>query len=135
MQTIKQKETVLLYNIKNKPYTAKLKSILLRLGIKIKVVTPEQYGLPIASLLSNSSSKVETTAEATPDTPNFEDEMLVMAGLTDARLNQLLLALRKDQIRIPLKAILTPHNSQWNSVQLRDELSLEHQKMQELNKN
>lgn len=133
MQNFKAKEMILLYNIKNKPFTPKLKSILLRLGIRIKVVDPSHYNQPISSLLSGSTPQSSAASDLINDTTLFDDEMMVMAGLTNARLDVFLAALRKEGIRIPLKAILTPHNSNWTSIQLHDELVLEHEKMQELN--
>ncbi|MDO5294818.1 MAG: DUF3783 domain-containing protein [bacterium] len=135
MQKLNNKETILLYNIKNKPYAPKLKAILLRLGIRIKVINQEQYHLPIKDLLSSNASAatVDTTPTGQPPAA-FEDEMMVMAGLTNARLDIFLASLRKEGIRIPLKAILTPHNSTWTSFALHDELVLEHAKMQELQK-
>ncbi|MDO5521695.1 MAG: DUF3783 domain-containing protein [bacterium] len=135
MQKLNNKETILLYNIKNKPYTPKLKAILLRLGIRIKVINTEQYQLPIKDLLSNSASSTAVVTAPLAETPAaFEDEMMVMAGLTNTRLDIFLAALRKEGIRIPLKAVLTPHNSTWTSYALHDELVLEHAKMQELEK-
>lgn len=123
------KEMVLLYNIKNKPFTPKLKSVLLRLGMRIKTIDPAQYNQPINALVSASTPAVPVaTTEQTP----FTDEMMVMVGLTNARLDVFLKALRKEGIRIPLKAILTPQNGTWSSYALHDELVREHQKMMEL---
>lgn len=124
-----QKEMVLLYNIKNKPFTPKLKTILLRLGIRIKAIEPQQFGCPINSLVSKSAPAAPLAE--TDQTP-FTDEMMVMVGLTNARLDVFLKALRKEGIRIPLKAILTPLNGTWNSYELHDELVREHEKMMEL---
>ena len=128
MRQLPQKEMVLLYNVRNKPFTPKLKSILLRLGIKIKVVAPNEFSVPIGTLIGTTAASSSPTAEEC----SFSDEMIVMVGFTNARLDLFLKALRKDGILIPLKAILTPQNSTWNSLELRNELAREHEKMMEL---
>ena len=104
MRQLPQKEMVLLYNVRNKPFTPKLKSILLRLGIKIKVVAPNEFSVPIGTLIGTTAASSSPTAEDC----SFSDEMIVMVGFTNARLDLFLKALRKDGILIPLKAILTP---------------------------
>ena len=128
MHQLPQKEMVLLYNVRNKPFTPKLKSILLRLGIKIKVVAPNEFSVPIGTLIGTTAASSSPTAEDC----SFSDEMIVMVGFTNARLDLFLKALRKDGILIPLKAILTPQNSTWNALELRNELAKEHKKMVEL---
>jgi len=41
-------------------------------------------------------------------------------------------ALRKNDLRIPLKAMLTPTNAAWSSYQIYDELRLEDARMREI---
>lgn len=49
--------------------------------------------------------------------------MMVFCGVNQAQLNAILNAIRLSKLPpIPLKAVLTETNLQWNSVQLRDEL-------------
>ena len=60
----------------------------------------------------------------------LEKEMMVMAGLSSGRIDAVLMALRRSKSgRIDYKAVLTPTNSQWNSLTLYRELSREHAAM------
>ena len=53
--------------------------------------------------------------------------MLVMAGLSDAQSDRLLVALRLClQPNIALKAVLTPANRRWTAAYLYQELCMEH---------
>ncbi len=125
MHQTSKKEMVLLYNIKGQPYTPQLKSILLRMGIRIKVVNEADYSKRIGELLGSSDSTA-TEAPAAAASKTIEDEMLVMHNFTEPRLNIFLGELRRNGIRIPLKAIITANNSGWTSYQLHGELSREH---------
>ena len=60
----------------------------------------------------------------------FHDPMLVFCGLSSAKLEQLLTAMRRASLPpIPLKAILTTTNRDWTSQQLWQELRREHEAM------
>ena len=134
MQKVNTIETILLYNIKGQPYTPQLKTILLKMGIRIKVVAPEDYTKKIGELLgleTNSSSQPPAVAPS----ESIPDEMIVMYNFIDARLNQLLSELRRAGIKIPLKAVLTPHNSNWTSYELHAELSEERKAFQDIEQN
>ena len=125
------KEIVLLYNVKGQPYTPQLKTILLKLGIRIKAVLPEDYGKKIGELLGIT---LNPSAQAPAVSPSnlIDDEMLVMFNFTESRLNQFLGELRRAGITIPLKAIVTPHNSSWTSYELHAELSQERETFQKM---
>lgn len=129
MQT-KSKEAVYLYNIKHKPYEKTLKLHLIRLGIRMKEVNPNDYIQPLGVLVG-SKSFTPVVSETTKEP--FVDEMLLMVGFTNQRMDLLLSTLRKEGIRIPLKAVLTEHNISWSSMELYNELKKEHKKFQEMN--
>ena len=44
-------------------------------------------------------------------------------------MNYMLAYLRKEKIQIPLKAVLTPTNRHWNSLELYAEIKKEHEQM------
>ena len=116
---------VLAYNLETTSMTA-LQSICDSLGIVLKPVMPEAYGLPIGTLLGLPARPLSGT-----DTkPTFTDAMLVMCGLGEAQFDGFLRALRFSGIpRIDLKAMLTPTNIAWNSIRLHDELHREHEQV------
>lgn len=59
---------------------------------------------------------------------SFDDEMLVMCQL-GRQMDLLLNYLRKERVHIPLKAVLTPVNQEWDSVRLYHEIKSEHEQM------
>lgn len=128
MQT-KTKESIYLYNIKNKSYEKKLKLHLIRLGIRMKEVKPADYIQPLGVLVGNPPISPLNNILEEP----FSEEMLLMVGFTSQRMDLLLSTLRKEGIRIPLKAVLTEHNINWSSIELYHELKQEHEKFQKLN--
>lgn len=121
--------TCLLYNIKEEKIKA-IKMLLIRMRVKCKEVKKEDYLKPIGQLagLKEFPDQGEYTEAG------FEDEMLVMAGFSNAMVNELLQGLQKMGVgRINLKAVVTPHNLKWSSLQLRDELAQEHEQMKKWN--
>ncbi|HIT90497.1 MAG TPA: DUF3783 domain-containing protein, partial [Candidatus Merdenecus merdavium] len=57
-------------------------------------------------------------------------EMMVMKGLSSAKIDQIILQFRKNGIgKINLKAVITPSNQSWNSLELYEEIKKEHQEM------
>ena len=60
-----------------------------------------------------------------------EHESLVFAGVPDAKLQRMLAEMRKNGIKkVDHKAILTPTNVHWNTIELYEELDKEHQAIQ-----
>ena len=119
-------ETVLVYNMNNDK-GRKLRFLLVKLGIKIKVVSPDEYGMPIGILAGMKDVELE---DPNAEVKDFQEEMIVMKGFSNHRLDDLLKGMRKDKIdRIACKAILTPTNCRWNSWQLYQELRKEHEAM------
>ena len=117
------KEVVLYYNPGNAPKPALMKSVLVRMGIRIKNVTNEQTGETIGSLLGmEQQGNPDEAGEKT----DGAIEMLVLHQFTERRLDQLLFQLRKAGVpKIELKAIVTEQNSRWTLYQLYEELRKE----------
>ena len=69
-------------------------------------------------------------SEGIYDGEELEQEMMVMAGLSSGRIDAVISALRRTGVgRINYKAVLTPTNSQWDSLTLYRELAREHAAM------
>ena len=119
------KEGVLYYNPGNAPKPALMKSVLVRMGIRIKNVTNEQTGETIGSLLGmEQQGNPDEAGEKTDGA--IEEQMLVLHQFTERRLDQLLFQLRKAGVpKIELKAIVTEQNSRWTLYQLYEELRKE----------
>lgn len=120
-------ETVLLYNIAQTPLASGLKPILLKMKVRIRVISPEQYDQPLGVLAGLPGfQELDNVYEG----DGFSEPMIVLCGFTDQRLDQFLRELRKKKLPpIPLKAILTPHNQNWDSITLYQELKSEHEAM------
>ena len=107
---------VLLYNLDN-PRGAKIRRMCLPLGLRTRLVTPEEYSLPLGELVEGG----------TPETPwagePFTDEMLVLVNCPGPLLDRFLQGFRRNKIpSVGLKAVLTPTNRTWDSAALHAEL-------------
>lgn len=123
-------ELVLLYEINGKDREKKLKLILVKLGIRIKIVQKEEYLEPLAYLAKIKES--EAGGEVYEGEP-LGDEMMVLVGFSSGRIDILLSEIRKAKLdRINLKAVLTDYNKGWNSIQLCEELKKEHEAMAQM---
>lgn len=122
-------ESVLLYLVNNGEREKKIKNLLLRLGIRMKFATNELLGNKVGYLFSISGY----TEESTEVMESLNEDILVMKGFTRERMNDLLSAMKKEGIRIPLKAVLTEHNVNWTLKDLYEELLTEHRAMMERN--
>ncbi len=113
-----------LYNLDN-PKGAKIRRMCLPLGVRTKIVPPEAHTLTLEELTGG--------APPLPDgAPGFSDELLLMVGFTSAQMDALFLGFRRAKIPpVALKAVLTPTNRSWTSVQLHQELCQEHEAVQQ----
>lgn len=128
-------ETVLYYTPEPSEKAVKLKGVLVRMGIRIKNISPEQAGETIGSLLGiagyEKNSEEDRGAENEEKAlPVMDQEMLVMHRFSERRLDELLMNLRKAGVpKIALKAIVTESNAGWSFSHLYEELLEEHQRM------
>ena len=108
--------TVLLYNCSG-PEFSKLRQIFAMLRLRMRPVEPERYHVPLAQRADGQGEPAAEVPEAIPEA------MLVFCGLHQALLHQVLEVIRLAQLPpIPLKAVLTGANREWDSLQLREEL-------------
>ena len=94
-------ESVLLYNFQSFPKQRDLKMIFLRMGIRMKEVTTDMYLQPIGALLRMKGFELK---EDVYEGPGFSDEMMVLNGFSNARLDELLWSQPK-----------MPHGILWRS--------------------
>lgn len=127
----KYMETVLYYN-PGKPETTKhvpmMKSVLVRMGIRIRNIGPEQVLESVGYLAGMDG--YEAAGDAPEILPEIPVEVMVLRQFSNPRLDELLVSLRKAGVpRIELKAVLTEHNSGWTFYHLYEELKEEHETM------
>lgn len=112
---MKNAGTVLMYNCSG-PEFSKLKQIFAMLRLRMRVVEPDRYHLPLEEL---AQGKGEAGEAAQP----LPESMLVFCGMGQALLNQVLEIIRLAKLPpIPLKAVLTDSNRSWDTHQLHEEL-------------
>lgn len=110
---------ILLYNL-DTPKGAKIRRMCLPLGLRTRLVEPAEYGLPLGELVEGKAPETPWTGEA------FEDEVLLLVNCTGPLLDKFLQGFRRNKIPpVALKAVLTPTNSGWTSLELREELAKE----------
>jgi len=112
---MKNAGTVLLYNCSGEGFS-KLKQIFAMLRLRMRVVEPDRYHVPLGELAQGKGEPGEA-AEPLPE------PMLVFCGMSQALLNQVLEVIRVAKLPpIPLKAVLTETNRDWDTHQLHEEL-------------
>lgn len=115
---------VLIFNLNGSGFE-EIQRLSEKLGIRVRKVLPEEYGAPLALLAG-----LQNASEAAAKVAGFQDEMLVFVGFKPEQLDEYLQSFRSGKIPpVALKAVLTPTNALWNSLQLRDELCRENQEM------
>lgn len=121
---------VLTYNL-DATAAAKLDDVCKRQGVRIRAVALYEYALPVGALAGIPVSK---QPEANP-VMGFSDPMLVMCHMLSPQLDAFLQGLRDGGVpRVALKAILTPFNVAWSSIQLHDELVKERDEVEKRSK-
>ena len=109
---------VLLYNLNNEK-GGKIRRMCLPLGLRSRLVEPAEYGLTLSQLVEGQTPETPWAGEC------FSDELLLV-NCPGPLLDRFLQGFRRNKIPpVGLKAVLTPTNSGWTSLELREELAKE----------
>ena len=128
-------ETVLYYNPgspETMKHVAMMKSVLVRMGVRIKNIGPEQVLEKVGYLagMEGYEAAKESAGAVPGKLPVIPEEVMVLKQFSGQRLDMLLSGLRGAGVpRIALKAVLTEHNSDWTFYHLYQELKEEHETM------
>lgn len=132
-----RKEMVLYYQPEkdrqsgNNTKAAKLKAVLVRMGIRIKNISPDQVNQTVGYLAGFDGFEETEQMEC----PDLEEEILVMKNFSSRRIDELLSNLRRAGVpKIDLKAVITDTNCKWKFYDLYLELKEEHDAMSSANK-
>lgn len=98
-----------------------LRQLAAALKIRIEAVDSIDYKQTLGDLVSGKKNPL--TEAFTGDVP--EENLLLLCDFTEKRMDKLLLSLRKSQLPIDYKAVLTPTNRQWNVLRLLLEMRAE----------
>ena len=117
-------EKVLYFEPQPSEQTAALKTVLVRMGVRIKNVEAVSAGQTVGFLLNRKGFEpTDETADA-PSAP-----MMVLDGFTEKRLDILLREMKAYGVSVPYKAMVTEHNIGWTLSDLFTELVREHEAM------
>lgn len=115
---MKNAGTILMYNCSGEEFS-RLRQIFAMLRLRMRVVGPDRYHVPLEELAKGKGEPGET-AESLPE------PMLVFCYLPQALLHQVLEVIRVAKLPpIPMKAVLTTANQEWDTLQLYEELCKE----------
>lgn len=110
---------VLLYNLNNEK-GGKIRRMCLPLGLRTRLVEPAEYGLTLSQLVEGQTPETPWAGEC------FSEELLLLVNCPGPLLDRFLQGFRRNKIPpVGLKAVLTPTNSGWTSLELREELARE----------
>jgi hypothetical protein len=122
------KEMVLYYNQEKSDKVRLLKSVLVRMGIRIRNVGSEQLNQTVGALAGLPGFQEESREQR--EVPVIEEEMMVLYGFGSRRLDELLAQLRRAKVPpVALKAVVTETNCNWTFYELYQEIRAEHEKM------
>lgn len=120
------KEIVLYYAPENAVYVGLIKGVLVQMGIRIKNLTPSRCEKKIGYLagLDGFADEADISGEGQQASPmTINEELLVLCGFTEERLDQLLARLKKAGVpRSVMKAIVTQSNAYWTVYELYNHL-------------
>jgi len=131
------KSVVLCYNLKGTPKGKKIGMIFGFLGYKVRHVTEEEYRLPLGVLAGigpdNPEGELDLGNETSesPEGNGFSEEMLVIHAETEDMLDRALFLMKKEKVRVDLKAMVTQTNRDWDSLALYEEIKKEHEFMKQ----
>ena len=124
---MKMQESAVLFALSRK-HQEKAKEILEKLSIRVRISGREDLPQTVGFLAGCTGFRQKTPEQL--EVPRKEAEeffpAMIMAGLTDSKLDRVLAALRNAGIQIPLKAVVTSTNQNWTLSQLLRELEREH---------
>jgi hypothetical protein len=119
------KETVLVFNLTDKVKKLKLEQTLFPYHVRLKKVLLPDYNKTLKTILGLSDAP-DCESESY-EGGELDSSMLIFAGIPDNKLNLMLQSLRKANVNIPHKAILTPTNIDWTPLECFEELNREHE--------
>lgn len=116
-------EKILLFNI-NTDDMEKIKRIVLPMHIKVINIKPADYKETIGTLIKLDKNKTSTDHPFTGDIP--DESLMLFCNIPDKKMDKILLNIKKNNIQITYKAILTPYNANWTVLRLFLEMEREH---------
>ncbi len=105
-----------------------VKNVASRLKLALDIIPEEYCGCRLKELAAGKYAQNPPDA-ATEPVAQTPPSLLILCGLRDKRLDKVLFELRRADIPVDYKAILTPSNKEWTVPELMKELQRERQAM------
>lgn len=124
---MKTGELVLLYHFTDKEKAEKMKTVLDRMKIEVKVISDDLISQKVGFILGLKGFKDTGGAH---ETAPFDQEVMLMRGITGKRMEEILANFRAEGIeKIGLKAVVTPYNVLWPLHHLCQTIQKEHESL------
>lgn len=125
-------EKLLVFGVTDTEY-AEIKQIASRMRLRCEQFSSACHTYTLEQLLNmdtkNAAEMIsdgsQTTSTAFSGKASASESLLVMCGLADKRVDKLLFELRKSDVTLDYKAVLTPTNRKWTVSQLLLEMHRE----------
>lgn len=123
----KAKELVLLYGFSEESQKKEqIQTILEQMNLSSRWITEDLLGQTVGWCAEIPGFvKRETEEKTSSIRPPIDTQAMVLCGLEKKKLDMLLLAMQRQNLHIPLKAIVTAHNMTWEFHVLLEELQQE----------
>ena len=113
-------EKILLFNVDDTT-KAKLKKYFSQMHIRLIEVETSSYNETLDTLVNKKTAKAEPFSGTAP-----AESLMLFCDVADKKMDKLLFNIKKDNLSISYKAVLTPVNSRWTVLRLFLELEKEH---------
>lgn len=111
-------ETILLFQVEDKREIAALAA---NMRIRLKEVNRMQYHQKLKEILDQTPAAAPASGEGEA----LPGSMMIFCGVSDKHLERILFAMRKKNVRVDYKAVLTPSNQSWTPYALFAQLEME----------
>ena len=91
------------------------------LHIRTRMAEPEEYRQTLGCLAGITTHKSSERYEGTPP----KESLLLFCNVSEKHLDELLARIRKENILLDYKAVLTPSNQNWNVLRMYGEMEKE----------
>lgn len=108
---------ILLFQVDN---PLKVKQAVATMRFRVESIPVEKFNQTVESLLSGGEEEEQSYSGEIP-----EGSLLLMCGLSNSEVDQVLYRLRSQKIFTTYKAVLTPTNIGWNVLELYQEMKKE----------
>lgn len=119
-----RKEIVLLYRYEQIPNGERLLELLNQMKLEYRMIAEDQLGKTTGELVGYRVTPVQPEQD---EVPIPQVSAMVMGGLAGRRLDELLNAMSKAGVDLPIKMVVTQHNEGWRFGRLIEEVHQEHE--------